>query len=43
MDVILQHASINTINKKERMIILISNTDNYNDNPSTTDNNNKNN
>ena len=43
MDVILQHTSINTINKKERMIILISNTDNYSDNPSTTDNNNNNN
>ena len=43
MDVILQGTSINTISENESLIILISNTDNYSDNPSTTDNNNNNN
>ena len=43
MDMILQHSSINTINENERMIITKSNTDNYSNDPSTTDNDNNNN
>ena len=43
MDVILQHSSINTINENERIIISTSNTDNYSDDLSTTDNDNNNN
>ena len=38
MDVILQHSSINAINEIERMVISTNNTDNYSDNPLTTDN-----
>ena len=43
MDVIVQHSSINTINENERMLISTSNTNNYSDNPSTTDNDNNDN
>ena len=43
MDVILRGTGINTISENERMIILTSNTDNYSDNPSTTDNDNNDN
>ena len=43
MDVILQHTSIDAINENERMIISTSNTDNYSDDPSITDNDNNDN
>ena len=43
MDVILQHTSIDAINENERAIISTSNTDNYNGDLSTTDNDNNDN
>ena len=43
MDLILQHSSINTINENERMITSTSNTDNYSDNPLSTNNDNNDN
>ena len=43
MDVILQHSSINTINENERMIISTNNTENYSDDPWTTDSDSNNN
>ena len=43
MDVILQHPSMNTINENKRKIISTNSTENYSDDPSTTDSDSNNN